>query len=131
MATTDEQATVTAGDHLAADAPLCDSSLVAAFGLLGKRWNGILLGVLVTGPLGFADLRRGAGGITDSVLSDRLTELSDAGLVQRSVTNTRPPGVLYSLTDSGTALTPILRDLTVWAGDNLGPRCTEALRPER
>ena len=50
----------------AADAPLCDTALVAAFDLLGKRWNGIILGVLAGGPLGFADLRRGIGSITDS-----------------------------------------------------------------
>ena len=102
-----------------ANAPLCDAALVAAFELLGKRWNGIILGVLAGGPLGFADLRRGVGAITDSMLSDRLTELAHAGIVRRTVTDTRPPGVQYALTDSGAALAPILRTLTTWAGDHL------------
>jgi DNA-binding HxlR family transcriptional regulator len=106
--------------HAGADGPACDAALALAFGLLGKRWNGLILGVLSYGPLGFAELRRGIGSITDSVLSDRLTELSEAGLVERSVTDTRPPGVTYRLTTAGERLVPILNQLAAWAGDNLG-----------
>ena len=54
------------------------------------------------------------------MLSDRLTELGEAGLVERSVTDTRPPGVSYGLTDSGRALVPILEQLADWASSNLG-----------
>ena len=103
------------------DGAICDTALVAAFGLLGKRWNGIILGTLGAGPVGFAELRRGIGQITDSVLSDRLTELAAAGLVERSVTDARPPGVSYGLTAQGRALVPILGQLATWAGNNLGP----------
>ena len=78
-----------------------------------------MLGVLSTGPMGFADLRRGIGPIADSVLSDRLTELTEAGLVRRCVTDTRPPGVNYGLTDAGQALVPILDQLAGWASTNL------------
>jgi DNA-binding HxlR family transcriptional regulator len=101
------------------DAPACDAALGLAFGLLGKRWNGIILGVLSNGPLGFAELRRSVGPITDSVLSDRLTELVGAGLVERSVTQARPPGVSYVLTEAGTGLVPILEQLAGWAAGNL------------
>src|ERR1700712_4667473 len=93
--------------HPEVEHTVCDAHLSLAFGLLGKRWNGVILGVLSSGALGFADLRRGVGAITDSVLSDRMTELCDAGLVERSVTDTRPPGVSYGLTPSGSALIPI------------------------
>ena len=55
--------------------------LSTAFGLLGKRWNGIILGALRTGPAGFAEIRRAIGSITDSMLSDRLGELCAAGMV--------------------------------------------------
>lgn len=99
--------------------PACDAALGTAFGLLGKRWNGLILGVLSGGPMGFAELRRRIGTITDSVLSDRLTELSRAGLVRRCVTDTRPPGVNYGLTDAGSALVPILDQLAGWASANL------------
>ena len=95
----------------------CSTNVARAFEFLGKRWNGIILGTLRQGPTGFAELRRGVGPITDSVLSARLGELTAAGLVQREVTDTRPPGVTYSLTAKGQALGPILDQLGSWAAD--------------
>jgi DNA-binding HxlR family transcriptional regulator len=101
------------------DVRVCDTGLVRAFDFLGKRWNGVILGTLSHGPAGFADLRRGVGSITDSVLSDRLTELTAAGLIVRSVTDSRPPTVSYALTAAGDALLPILGQLANWASTNL------------
>jgi len=101
------------------NSPMCDAGLVRAFDFLGKRWNGVILGTLSHGTAGFSELRRAVGAITDSVLSDRLTELTEAGLIARSVTDSRPPGVSYSLTSSGTALLPILEQLAGWAGNHL------------
>lgn len=103
----------TEGEHV------CDAGLVRAFEFLGKRWSGVILGSLSTGPVGYAELRRGVGTITDSVLSDRLTELVAGGLIKRTVTDTRPPGVTYALTDAGTALFPILQALAGWADEFL------------
>lgn len=103
-------------DH---DAPACERALGRAFGLLGKRWNGLIVAVLAPGPAGFADLRRRIGPISDSVLSDRLAELAEAGIVERRVTDTRPPGVLYGLTPAGQALVPILEQVADWAEDHL------------
>ncbi len=97
----------------------CDAGLVRAFGFLGKRWNGIILGSLSTGPAGYAELRRVVGTITDSVLSDRLTELAAGGLIERTVTDTRPPGVTYGLTAAGSALLPMLHELARWADEYL------------
>jgi DNA-binding HxlR family transcriptional regulator len=97
----------------------CEAGLVRAFDFLGKRWNGVILGSLSDGPVGFAELRRVVGAISDSVLSDRLTELAEGGLVERTVTDTRPPGVTYGLTAAGTALLPILNQLAAWADVNL------------
>jgi DNA-binding HxlR family transcriptional regulator len=99
----------------------CDAGLVRAFEFLGKRWSGVILGSLSTGPAGFAELRRGVGAITDSVLSDRLAELATGGLIDRTVTDTRPPGVTYALTASGAALLPILHELAGWADEHLPP----------
>lgn len=105
-----------------ADAAICDAALGRAFQFLGKRWNGVILATLGRGPLGFADLRRGVGAITDSVLSERLTELSMVGLVVRSVSDTRPPSVSYQLTAAGTSLLPVFEQLANWAVDNLPER---------
>jgi len=112
----------TASDVESVSLQTCDVGLVRAFDFLGKRWNGVILGSLSRGPAGFADLRRGVGGITDSMLSDRLTELADAGLVVRSVTDSRPPSVSYDLTPAGKALIPILDQLAHWAAESLPAR---------
>ncbi len=101
---------------------LCDAGVARAFDFLGKRWNGVILGTLSTGPMGFADLRRGVGAITDSVLSDRLAELVGVGLVERTVTDTRPPGVVYALSASGLELLPVLHQLGTWAAAHLPAR---------
>ena len=104
----------------------CDGDLSQAFNLLGKRWNGMILHALSPGPAGYAQLRRSLGTITDSVLSDRLTELAVAGLVTRSVTDARPPGVSYALTGAGIALLPVLEQLSQWASANLrAPRADD------
>jgi DNA-binding HxlR family transcriptional regulator len=98
---------------------LCDSALVRAFDFLGKRWNGVILGTLINGPASFSELRRSVGGISDSVLSERLTELAGAGLVLRTVDTGPPVAVGYTLTPAGTALLPALRELTTWSTTNL------------
>jgi DNA-binding HxlR family transcriptional regulator len=98
---------------------VCDAALARAFAFLGKRWNGVILGTLANGPAGFAELRRAVRGISDSVLSERLTELTGAGLIQRSVDEGPPISVAYALTASGNALLPALGELTTWAAENL------------
>ena len=110
----------TGGDVKATRDPrTCDGALVRAFGFLGKRWNGVLLGALVQGPAGFAELRRAVAGISDSVLSERLGELSAAGLVQRTVEEGPPVSVTYQVTDAGAALVPALEALATWAETSL------------
>jgi DNA-binding HxlR family transcriptional regulator len=103
-------------------APVCDTALTQAFGLLGKRWNGVILGSLMGSPAGFSELRRALGGISDSVLSERLSELTAAGLVTREVDPGPPVGVRYQLAPRGVALIPVLNDLMAWARGNLEPR---------
>jgi DNA-binding HxlR family transcriptional regulator len=97
----------------------CDAALARAFGFLGKRWNGVIIGTLAHGPAGFSELKRAVAGISDSVLSERLAELGGAGLVQRSVDEGPPIAVDYRLTPCGQALIPALLELTTWAKNNL------------
>ena|ERR1700722_1972341 len=107
-------------DRDACHAPkACDAALARAFGFLGKRWNGVLLATLLSGPAGFAELRRAVAGISDSALSERLSELCKAGLVERTVDEGPPVAVDYRLTPAGQALLPALRELSNWATENL------------
>ncbi|WP_431806477.1 winged helix-turn-helix transcriptional regulator [Microbacterium paraoxydans] len=99
---------------------VCDAAVTLAFSVLGKRWNGMIVSALGGGPATFVTLRRAVGGISDTVLSDRLAELTEAGLVARTVDAGPPIAVSYALTASGTGLLPILDDLGRWASANLG-----------
>jgi DNA-binding HxlR family transcriptional regulator len=97
----------------------CDRHLARAFEFLGKRWNGVLIGTLSVGPASFAELARVVPGISESVLSDRLSELTAAGLVRREVVEGPPVGVVYHVTPAGLALAPALGELARWAHENL------------
>ncbi len=97
----------------------CDAALTSAFAVLGKRWNGILLGALASGPASFSELRRSLTGISDTVLSDRLSELTHCDLIAREVTGGPPVAVSYRLTVRGEALMPALNELISWSRANL------------
>jgi DNA-binding HxlR family transcriptional regulator len=96
-----------------------DAALARAFEFLGKRWNAVVLGNLRSGPAGFRELSRAIGGISDSVLSDRLSDLVAAGLIARTVDEGPPLAVSYSLTDRGAALMPALEQVSLWAQEHL------------
>ena len=84
--------------------PAAAEHLARAFGFLGKRWTAIILGHLSHGSVGFRDLSRGIGGISDSVLSERLGDLAAGGLITRTVRDGPPVTVTYELTERGRAL---------------------------
>ena len=117
-----------------AQAVECDARLTQAFTLLGKRWSGVILGLLLQGPARFAVLARTIPGISERMLSDRLNELAAAGLVDRTVLDGPPLGVLYQLTESGRAIGPGLLRLGDWAERYMAPakpRGRRASRPVR
>jgi DNA-binding HxlR family transcriptional regulator len=97
----------------------CDRALARAFEFLGKRWSGVVLGSLITGPAGYRELSRAIDGISDSVLSDRLSALTAAGLISRTVDEGPPLAVAYALTERGRALIPALEALGRWAEEHL------------
>jgi DNA-binding HxlR family transcriptional regulator len=99
--------------------PACDAAITLAFSILGKRWNGVIVDTLGDGPLTFVALRRAVTGISDAVLSDRLSELADAELVVREVEPGPPVSVSYALTAQGQSLVPLLGMLGQWASENL------------
>jgi DNA-binding HxlR family transcriptional regulator len=96
-----------------------DAALARAFVFLGKRWNGVVLGNLNSGPAGFRELARAIGGISDSVLSERLSDLTNAGLISRTVEEGPPLAVSYALTERGQALMPALEQISRWAQEHL------------
>ncbi|ARF53705.1 transcriptional regulator [Streptomyces gilvosporeus] len=83
--------------------------MMAALDLLGRRWALRVIWELQQEPAGFRELRRRADGMSSSVLTDRLRELTEVGIV-----TTGADGV-YHLTELGDALRPSLEPLRVWA----------------
>ena len=57
----------------------------AAIELIGKRWTGAIVSALTEGPLRFGELAKAVPGLSDRLLSQRLRELEDAGVVERDV----------------------------------------------
>jgi len=99
----------------------CDEALSGVFSLLGKRWSGMVIGVLLERPARFGEMARAIPGITESMLSTRLSELQDVGLVEREVLTGPPIGSMYRLTERGQALRPALMELLKWAHRYLMP----------
>lgn len=96
--------------------PCDEAGLTRVFALLGKRWNGMLIWALLQGgPARFGELRRRVPGISERVLSDRLAELTGAGLVSREVHEGPPVAVGYRLTECGEGLRPALMELCRWS----------------
>jgi DNA-binding HxlR family transcriptional regulator len=96
-----------------------DASLIRAFELLGRRWTGVILGTLSDRPASFGELARAVPGISDSMLSTRLSTLTKAGLLTRAVDEGPPLAVAYQLTDAGCALLPALDQISRWADQHL------------
>ena len=106
-------------DATSIDLHTCDAAVSLAFSILGKRWNGMILSTLGSGALSFAALKRGVPGISDAMLSDRLTGLAEVRLLTRSVDAGPPVAVTYALTPQGEQLLPLLEQLGQWAAANL------------
>ncbi len=86
------------------------------FGLLGKRWTGLLVDLLLQRPARFSELNAALPALSKRVLSERLTELQTIGVAERDVDPGPPITVTYRLTERGRALGPAMDALRVWAG---------------
>jgi DNA-binding HxlR family transcriptional regulator len=84
--------------------------------LLSRRWMGIILRVLMTGPHRFSEILAAVPGLSDPLLTQRLRELEASKVLVRRVLATSPVRVEYELTESGRDLEPALRALSDWAG---------------
>jgi len=83
--------------------------------LIGRRWNGAIIYVLLQQTCRFAALRAAIHDITDRMLSERLQELEDEGVVARQVIPETPVRVEYSLTKKGKALAEAIGSIANWA----------------
>ncbi len=102
-----------------------------ALEIVGERWALLVVRDLLIGPKRFSDLQRGLPGIPSNILTARLKELEETGVVQRRLLP-RPSGaVVYELTADGQALESPVIALGRWGAKHLGePRPGEVITPD-
>nr|WP_301238901.1 helix-turn-helix domain-containing protein [Polycladomyces subterraneus] len=94
--------------------PLCPK-FEAAFELLGKRWTGLIIRVLMDGPRRFRDISDSIPQMSDKMLSERFKELEAAGVLKRNIYPEKPVRIEYALTEKGKALRPVMDAVQAWA----------------
>ena len=84
--------------------------------ILARRWTPSILGVMLDAgrPMRYTELVRSVPGLSRRLLTERLIELEDAGLVVRQVGTGRPVTVTYALSDYGASLRATFRELRTW-----------------
>lgn len=88
-----------------------------AFGLLGRKWMGLVVRSLASGERYFSELERDLPALSARVLSLRLRELEEAGLAERLVHAGPPARVSYRLSEAGAGLQPVIASIEAWAGE--------------
>jgi DNA-binding HxlR family transcriptional regulator len=83
--------------------------------LVGRRWTGAILRVLMDGPLRFSEVAQTIPELSDRLLSERMKELESRGLVERTVIPGPPLRVRYELSEMGRELEPALAEIETWA----------------
>lgn len=85
-----------------------------AMSLLSQKWTGMIIYQLLPGPQRFCNIESSIG-VSGKVLSDRLKDLENEGMVKRDVYPETPVRIEYSLTDKGLAFEPIIRHVEAWS----------------
>jgi DNA-binding HxlR family transcriptional regulator len=95
----------------------CCPRLHEAVELVGKRWTGAILYVLLNSgrAMRFSQIANAVPDLSDRLLSERMKELEARGIVERTVFESTPVRVEYELTDRGRELAPALNALKAWA----------------
>ena len=93
---------------------MSDCPLTAALAAMGGKWKLIIIYWLAEGPKHFAGLRREMSAISQKVLTEQLRELMEDGIVARRETGEVPAPVIYSLTDYGRSLLPLVETVRLW-----------------
>lgn len=88
-----------------------------AFAIIAKKWNGLLIRVLLDGSKRFSEIRSHIPELSDKVLADKLKDLETQGIIIRTVYPQIPVKVEYTLTAKGRAFKPILDEIQTWASD--------------
>jgi len=101
-----------------------DCAVERALSVVGAKWTLVVLHHLMEGPRRFSDLQRLIPAASPKMLTLRLRDLEQLGLLTRTIHAEMPPRVEYQLTQQGRSLRPIIASLEKW-----GSRLRAAKRP--
>lgn len=105
--------------------------IARALDIVGERWALLVVRELLFGPKRFADLLRGLPGMSQNVLTQRLRELEECGVLTRRRGLPPARGLVYELTDRGRDVEPILLALGRWGSPlHPGPESASELSPD-
>lgn len=106
-------------------------ALARAAEFLGERWTLLIIRELLLGPKRFSDLKGHLDGVSASVLSQRLSQMEENGLIERAYLEPPAASNVFQLTETGRALRPAIFELIRWGGRFLmPPRSGERREPE-
>lgn len=108
---------VTTSEAPVPDAHGCCPLYHEAIELIGRRWTGAIVAVLLQAerPMRFSEIAAAVPQLSDRLLSERVKELEARGVVERTVLPGPPVRVEYALTAMGRSLAPALGELAAWA----------------
>ncbi|MHB1440037.1 MAG: winged helix-turn-helix transcriptional regulator [Cuniculiplasma sp.] len=93
--------------------------VVQTIKVIGGKWELIIIRYLADSPMRFNELLRNADGISSRTLSRILKTLMERGLVKRELVSIQPVKVIYSLTESGNEIKPVIEALRKWGEKNI------------
>ena len=88
--------------------------------LIGRRWTGAILRAMLAGSTRFSDITAAIPSLSDRLLSERLKELEQHGIVSRTVIPNTPVRIEYRLTEKGAALSDVVEAISAWGEQWLG-----------
>src|SRR5258708_32191141 len=103
--------------------------IARALDVIGDRWARRIVRELIFGPRRFLQLRSGLRSVSPNVLSQRLRDLEDAGVIRRGVLDPPASVAVYELTDRGRALQPVLLEFGRWGSQQPGTPSTQLSPP--
>jgi DNA-binding HxlR family transcriptional regulator len=98
--------------HIAYDRLGCPVEVTTE--IIGGKWKGKIIYILLSGTKRFGELRRLVGTATQRILTNQLRELERDGVVERKAYAETPPKVEYSLTERGQGLKPTIEAMWLW-----------------
>ncbi|TFE27887.1 winged helix-turn-helix transcriptional regulator [Cohnella luojiensis] len=82
--------------------------------LLGKKWTGLIIRVLLGGPKRFKEIKEQIPEMSDKMLTDRMKELESSGILTRTVYPEMPVRIEYELTEKGRNLEEVIHSIQNW-----------------